>query len=356
MADSAVIIPLFNHAGTIAGVLDEVIGSGRAVIVVDDGSTDGGMERAQGVMASAHAETRVIRLGRNMGKAQALRRGMQEAQSIGARTAITLDADGQHDASRMNAFERAMDAAGPGTWMVVGDRGPIPANYPLGRLVGRMLSGLAVRAACGREVGDAACGMRAYRLNEILSIRCIGGRYAWEEEVIIRAAWRGGRTAEVPIPVIYRDPAVARSHYRFIRDWSEGTMVLGGSVMIRVLDPRARWAPDGAPMTELLWPIAAGGRMTSLMAVFAAGISGTVAAVLALIADGATAQGVAVAVIGMAALRTRTPIMAVAAGACVGWMLPVAGLLASMPVALVASVALISRMRRERTAGAAVRA
>ena len=49
-------------------------------------------------------------------------------------------------------------------------------------------------------------------------------------------------------------------------------------------------------------------------------------------------------------------LMAVAAGACVGWLLPVAGLLASMPVALVASVALISGMRRERPASAAARA
>lgn len=345
MPGTVVIIPLYNHGSTVIEVLDGVLARGYFAIVVDDGSSDDGAVRVGSRISAPGTRGRLVRLERNLGKAAALQRGIEEARLLGARIAITVDADGQHDVSRLGEFERAADMVKNGPWMVLGDRRPIPQTYPLARLVGRMLSGLAVRAACGREVGDAACGMRAYLVESAIALRCTSGRYAWEEEAIVRAAWAGCRTLEVQIPVIYRDPADATSHYRFIRDWSEGTAVLVWTVALRLFDPRMRWAPDGAGFRELAWPLCAGGRFTPLLSAFAAAIAAMATSLASLVQFGVPTTIVVVAALLVMSVRTRAPLSATLIGAIAGLVAPTAALPLALPMAFLVSVAIIRRMR-----------
>jgi glycosyltransferase involved in cell wall biosynthesis len=82
-----VILPLFNDAATIGGVLDALAAQDRAlafeVIVVDDGSTD------EGAAIAAKRGARVVRQ-RNAGPAMARNRGAREARG---RIILFLDSD-----------------------------------------------------------------------------------------------------------------------------------------------------------------------------------------------------------------------------------------------------------------------
>ena len=259
MPEPVAIIPLHDHSATVCEVLDGVRGAGLKAIVVDDGSTDGGDAIVERWILRHPADAELVRMNENRGKAAALIQGMQVAESRGARIAITIDADGQHDAACLRSFA---EAAHDENSLVLGNREPIPRGYPLARLSGRMLSCIAVRAACGAVVHDAACGFRAYPLRHALSVKCTSGRYAWEEEIIARLTWRGVGIREVPIPVIYRDPEIARSHYRFLRDWPEGMAVLAWTIIVRVLDPRARWSRQHHGYAEIVWPVLRGDRLS----------------------------------------------------------------------------------------------
>ncbi len=84
------VIPVYNHADSLASVIDGCIELGLPVIVVDDGSTDGITE----ILTRYHNIT-VIRHVRNSGKGEAILSGLKEASKI-ADFAITIDADGQH--------------------------------------------------------------------------------------------------------------------------------------------------------------------------------------------------------------------------------------------------------------------
>ena len=64
-----------------------------AVLVVDDGSSDSTARSAE------QAGATVIRHDRNRGKGAALKTGLFRARSLGAKVAVTVDADGQHPAS-----------------------------------------------------------------------------------------------------------------------------------------------------------------------------------------------------------------------------------------------------------------
>jgi glycosyltransferase involved in cell wall biosynthesis len=345
MPETVAVVPLYNHARTVESVLDGIAACGLATIVVDDGSEDGGAATAEAWLVRTGHPGRVVRLERNRGKAAALAAGFDAAAGLGARRALTVDADGQHDAARIPALLAAAEGFGPAPCLVLGDRRPLPADYPLGRLAGRTLSGLAVRAACGACIGDAACGMRVYPVAETRTLPCLSGRYAWEEEAIVRLAWRGVAIRSVPIPVIYRDASVAPSHYRFRRDWTEGVLILLFTVLIRVIDPGARWTVKGASRGEMLWPLGPGDAGTSLLAISAAGTGATLTALAFLALDGGTAVLLATVPLSIAVSRTRAPVLPAAAGALLGWMAPPVAVLLAIPATVAGLVFRVARMR-----------
>ena len=346
------IVPLYNHALTVPEVLSGLHAHGLYALVVDDGSTDGGAEVAEQWLITTGARGQVIRLAHNQGKAAALLAGFTAAANQGATHALTIDADGQHDSARISAFLNALPAECPEQTLVLGDRRALPRNYPTARLCGRFLSGLAVRAACGAIVGDAACGMRLYPLAMTRTLQCRSGRYAWEEEAIIRLVWAGARVQQVEIPVIYRDAAVAPSHYQFGRDWTEGALVLVFSIIVRAFTTGRHWARNGSTRIDLLWPLgkrtSMAGCMMNMLAAFTLAVTGFTVAALTAVGAPIPVTCSIVAIIAWVAWRTNAPIVLIAIGWIAGIMAPVATLFAAPAIGAAWSFIAV---RRRRSAG-----
>jgi glycosyltransferase involved in cell wall biosynthesis len=337
------IIPLYNHGNTVIEVVQGAQAAGLEVLVVDDGSTDGGDSHVQAFF-DRNGGGWLVRGGRNQGKAHALLAGMREAQASGASHVLTMDADGQHDCAAIPRFLECVDEE---LTLVLGDRRPIPRTYPLARLCGRTLSSLAVRAACGQSVGDAACGMRVYPVSVTMRLGCISGRYAWEEEAIIRLAWRGVRVRQVVIPVIYRSASVARSHYRFLRDWPEGIAVLALCVIIRALGLGGRWSAHHDTKRQIWWPLLRTHSMLEplLLACFAAGLGAVLTALAGLSGLGLLPVIAAATAVLAVALRTGSPIGAAVLGISVGHFAAPYWTLAVVASAAAVGIAGIARQR-----------
>ena len=232
-----VVVAVYNNAGTILDVLSGLHGTGLPVIVVDDGSDDGTTEIVDRWVERVGGEAcRSCRLEVNAGKAAALKAGFAWARELGHTHALTFDADGQHDVARVPAFLEAL-GSGDEEILVLGCREPLAAGYPLRNLVGRLTSNLAIRAQSGVRHGDAPCGMRVYPLSVVERVRCLSGRYAWEEEFITRASWAGCRVRSVTVPSLYAPAGERLSHYRFLRDWPEGIAIYLW-LLLRALLPR----------------------------------------------------------------------------------------------------------------------
>ena len=102
----AIIIPAYNEASRIGGVLDDVLERfDKEVIVVDDGSSDATAERAMG-----HDVT-VLRHRVNLGKGAALRTGARYAQKHGFDHVVFMDGDGQHTAESVEEAVGLLDDA-----------------------------------------------------------------------------------------------------------------------------------------------------------------------------------------------------------------------------------------------------
>jgi glycosyltransferase involved in cell wall biosynthesis len=203
MSSILAVMPAYQEAAGIAAVVTGAIAS-LPVIVVDDGSTDGTADIAEGAGAT------VIRQRPNQGKGAALRAGFRLALETGCEAVLTLDADGQHDPAEIPAFLEAWRRRGAD--LVVGRRN-FRRMPPLRRL-SNVLGGWAMSWAVGRSIPDNQSGYR------LLSRRLVEATLASEEsgfefevEMITTCIRAGWPIEWLPIRTIYAGEA---SH---IRPW-----------------------------------------------------------------------------------------------------------------------------------------
>ncbi len=205
-----VVIPLYNHAATVRDVVAGVLQLHPHVLVVDDGSTDGGATVLDGL------DIKVIRQAENRGKGEALKTALHEAQRLGFSHIITIDADGQHYPEDLPKFITAI-ATDP-TGIVVGKRDFEQATIPGSSRFGRNFSNFWLRVQTGKSLGDTQSGYRAYPVNIVLGLPLYEKHYSFEVEVLVRAVWAGVSLHDVDIKVFYPTTEERISHFRGFMD------------------------------------------------------------------------------------------------------------------------------------------
>ena len=212
-------IPAFNAGEPLVGVARraaEILG-GERVLVVNDGSTDGAPERARA------AGARVIDHPANRGKGAALATGFAAALAEGADGVITLDADGQHDPAWIPRFLEAADGAD----VVVGSRMREPGSMPPLRVGVNRFTSAVVSALAGTRVTDSQSGFRWISSGVLRAVRLESQRFDAESEILIKAARRGFRIVEIPVPAIYGNEV---SKIRPLRDTGRFFRLVGRSL------------------------------------------------------------------------------------------------------------------------------
>jgi uncharacterized protein (DUF2062 family) len=202
-----VLIPCYNHPATV-GAVAYAAQAHCPVIVVDDGST---------VALPEMPGCNVLRLARNSGKAAALRAGFQRAIELGFTHAITMDADGQHFAEDLPKF-LAGAREQPQAYLV-GVRDLVAAGCPKHRQRSNRISTFWYHVETGVRLSDTQCGFRCYPLALVQQLKVKSGRYAYELEFMVRAAWVKTAIVAVPVQCTYDAGQTGISHFRTVRDF-----------------------------------------------------------------------------------------------------------------------------------------
>jgi len=208
----AVVIPAYNEVATIRDVVLRTLQQCPAVIVVDDGSTDGTSEAVDGL------PVQLLRNAHNQGKAAALWRGAEAARAIGVEAVVTLDADGQHAPEDIPRLVAAAEKHPQ--HIVIGARLADTGGIPRARFIANRIAAFWVSWACGQRLTDSQSGFRVYPAELFRTLRVPHGRarsFVFESEILIEAARHGHRCVLVPITALYK-PGLRASHFRPVLD------------------------------------------------------------------------------------------------------------------------------------------
>ena len=205
-----VVIPVFNHGLTVQRV---VRGAKETfpVIAVNDGSTDD-----TSVVLAGEGGITVVTLPQNHGKGAALRAGFDRAAEMGFTHAITIDADGQHATKELELFATACRQR-PDAF-IIGVRDLKRAGAPFSRRATNALSTFWFRFETGERLTDTQCGYRCYPLAATRRLRVTSEHYAFELEIMAKAAWAGTPLLAQPVSADYAAPTSQLSHFDPWRD------------------------------------------------------------------------------------------------------------------------------------------
>jgi glycosyltransferase involved in cell wall biosynthesis len=181
----AIVIPAFNEEMTIAEVVHRASLFG-VPLVVDDGSIDETVKLAQKNGAI------VVKNSINLGYEKTLSKGLDKAKALGFTHAITMDADGQHDANTLKKFIEKIELD---IELVIGVRDKFQrAGEWLFSVVGKALWG----------VQDPLCGMKAYKLSLLEEHGPFDTTKSAGAEFAIKLVSNGVPFSEVSVPTVAR--------------------------------------------------------------------------------------------------------------------------------------------------------
>jgi glycosyltransferase involved in cell wall biosynthesis len=198
-----VVVPAYNEAACIEGVLRELVVAYPNVVVVDDGSTDDSYAIARAVVAYT------LRHLINRGQGAALQTGIEFALRRGAKYIVTFDADGQHCVQDIAALLHPISCGA--CEITLGSRflGEA-ARMPAGRRLLLRLAVLFTRLVNRVPLSDAHNGLRAFSRRAAEQINISMDRMAHASEIIDMIRNSRLPFREIPVKVRYTDHSLAK--------------------------------------------------------------------------------------------------------------------------------------------------
>jgi len=190
----SVVIPLFNEEENIETLylrLKEVLeglGIGYEIVIIDDGSTDGGFAILKRLHKTDHL-LKAVRLRRNFGQTAAFAAGFDHARG---QIIVTMDADLQNDPGDipllLEKIEEGYDVVSG--WRVK-RRDPL-----LTRRLPSVVANFLISEVTGVRLHDYGCSLKAYRRQVVKNVHLYGELHRFIPAI---ASWMGISIAEVPV-------------------------------------------------------------------------------------------------------------------------------------------------------------
>ncbi|MCF7983303.1 MAG: glycosyltransferase family 2 protein [Thiohalocapsa sp.] len=212
-----ILIPAYNEAASIAGVIAEIRLHARdaPIVVVDDCSDDATGEIAR------RADARVLRLPMRLGAWGAMQTGLRYALRQDWQRVVTIDSDGQH---RPADIGRLLSPLDNGTADVV--IGACPERVSAARRIAwryfRLLTGIALE--------DITSGFRAYNRAAIEILAAPDATLLDYQDVGVLLLLRRSGLRILEVPVAMRPRADGKSRV-FESWWTVGRYMLHTSVL-----------------------------------------------------------------------------------------------------------------------------
>ncbi len=219
-----VIIPTYNEAENIRGVLEQVMAlhGALSVLIVDDHSPDGTADRVREMQACYGERVALIERAGKRGLGTAYLTGFRYALDREFTYVCEMDADLSHDPEdlpHLLAPLRRNEAD-----LTIGSRyvgGVRVINWPLTRLILSYGAGLYTRAITRLPVQDVTAGFKGFhrRVLEAIDLERVNSNgYSFQIEMSYRAWRQGFRLMEVPIIFTERTEGQSKMNRGIVRE------------------------------------------------------------------------------------------------------------------------------------------
>jgi glycosyltransferase involved in cell wall biosynthesis len=230
-------IPAFNEERAIARIIIEAQKFADAVVVCDDGSSD------YTAIIAERLGAEVARHPQNMGYGKAIKTLFERALDFGADVLVTLDGDGQHNASEIpQVIQPIINGSAD---VVIGSRfidSQGTEEMPFYRRIGAQVITKLVNGSSSASVKDSQSGFRAYN-RQALERLCVSetGMGA-SVQILFEASKQDLRISEVPSTCKYENSGVSTS--------TENPVTHGVGVIMSLV----RLIVEERPLTALVYP------------------------------------------------------------------------------------------------------
>jgi glycosyltransferase involved in cell wall biosynthesis len=223
------LIPTYNHASLLEGVMKDCLQYPIELIIVNDGSTDGTLAlvnksyelqvtsyelRVASHLTphTSHLIPHLVSYKKNRGKGYALKQGAKKAMELGYNAIITMDSDGQHFASDIETLVHA--ALKTPNDIIVGSRGLEHDNMPKKNSFANKFANFWFAVQTFQKIPDTQSGFRYYPLQCFKKKIWFTNRYNFELEILVRNVWNGIKVISVPIQVYYAPIGERITHFK----------------------------------------------------------------------------------------------------------------------------------------------
>ncbi len=199
-SDVAFVIPVYNEAQVVRGVIDQVLADYTTVVCVNDCSVD------QSAAEIAATDAYLINHPINMGQGAALQTGIEFVRRLpGIKYVVTYDADGQHRLE--DVAEMLTEIAAKGTDFVLGSRflGREAVNMPALKRAVLKLAVMFSTLTSGVKLTDSHNGLRVFTKKVADEIQITMPDMAHASEILEIIKRRGYTYTEVPVTIEYTD-------------------------------------------------------------------------------------------------------------------------------------------------------
>ncbi len=209
MKNIFVIIPAYNEAKKLRGVVEGVSRVVPHVVVVDDGSHDETAQSVEGILG-----VRVLRHIINRGYGAATKTGIAYALSHDAEAVVTFDADGQHRPEDIPALLAPIRAGSAD--VVLGTRFHKNAlKVPPFRKFSLQLAVVFTRIISGLRLTDAHNGLRAFSRKSLETIDFHKNGMSAASEILDEIARHKLVYKEIPVVISYTSYSMRKGQSTF---------------------------------------------------------------------------------------------------------------------------------------------
>ena len=211
------VIPVYNHGSALESVVKNLLQYNLPIIIVDDGNNEENKSYISKV-ANGYPLVTLVTRPKNGGKGRAMADGVQQAKEMGLTHILQIDADGQHDSSRVSYF---IQKSQENPDAIICGYPEYDESAPKKRVYGRAFANAWIHiVTLSKEIKDALIGFRVYPVEPYCQVMDrfipIDGRMGYDIDILVHMSWKGIRVISESVKVIY--PIDGISNFRIVRD------------------------------------------------------------------------------------------------------------------------------------------